>query len=70
LPDDESNSSKSKVDPLKRAMLFKPLQTKNGKKQQEFKHFQMAGDKVPEFKTNFLADFLEHTESKIDFEDQ
>ena len=30
----------------------------------------MAGDKVPEFKTNFLADFLEHTESKIDFEDQ
>ena len=30
----------------------------------------MAGEKAPEFKTNFLADFLEHTESKIEFESQ
>lgn len=70
LPDDESNSSKSKIDPVKRAMLFKPLQTKNGKKVAEMKYFQMAGEKVPEFKTNFLVDFLEHTEQKIDFENQ
>jgi hypothetical protein len=39
LPDDESNSSKSKIDPIKRAMLFKPLQTKNGKKTAELKYF-------------------------------
>jgi hypothetical protein len=31
VADNESSGSK-KVDPVKRAMLFKPLQTKNGKK--------------------------------------
>ena len=71
LPDDESNNtSKSKLDPVRKAMMFKPLQTKNGKNIAELKYFQMAGDKVPEFKTNFLADFLEDTEQKIDFENQ
>jgi hypothetical protein len=47
---------------------LKTVKEKQGLKKP--KEIRLHGDKLPEYKQNFLADFFEDVERKIEFDDQ
>ena len=66
-----SLSKKKQIDPERRALLYKPLKTvkeKQGLKKP--KEIKMQDGKIPEYKQNFLADFFDDVEQKMEFQKQ
>lgn len=64
LPPEIKKLVMKKIDPLRRATLYEPIQQTKPKKE------KLKQQEVPEYKANFLAEFLDVTETTIEREQQ